>query len=501
MTSTLVAPETQEPPSPREESQRHTVATIARRAWHAITRRKRRPGAAGLRRLLGAFRERCLDIARDVAATAHSIERSLGIAQEQARLAESVLAAGTQSCAALEDTNGSIQTIAAACEASVQRSRTSVDELQLVLYRAEHAGSQVRDFAATVKELEQRSNQVRESVHAVGEIARQTRLLALNASLEAARAGDMGRGFGVVATEVRELSSRVQDAAAGIVQIVEQTLVLVRRTATAAASMGVDIGEVASGVGAATARCAAVLQDMESVNAGTSRLAATVEQLSAANASILDHMNGSFRMSMEVQRSLGSTKQASVHLFETTEAIQESLSELQLDDGVLERRIGLCRQWAGTVQRGLERLASAGHDLFDKSYRPIPRTNPPQVMVAYQPAFEAEIRPLLDAARDALDAQACACIASDCYTPTHNTAFSRPPTGDPSIDIVHCRDKRLMTEGAQGRRSATHKGSMLLQTYVRDNGQLACEIAIALAVHGRRWGALRVAFDPAALQS
>lgn len=73
--------------------------------------------------------------------------------------------------------------------------------------------TQVSAIAETIVQLGQLTRRIDEIIMSVGEIAKQSNLLALNASIEAARAGAHGRGFAVVADEVRALSQQSTAAA------------------------------------------------------------------------------------------------------------------------------------------------------------------------------------------------------------------------------------------------------------------------------------------------
>lgn len=87
--------------------------------------------------------------------------------------------------------------------------------------RSAEADQMIRNVIDSIERLNQKSMQIDEIINVIGEVARQTNLLSLNAAIEAARAGEAGKGFAVVADEIRTLADKSQKSTKDIAELIE----------------------------------------------------------------------------------------------------------------------------------------------------------------------------------------------------------------------------------------------------------------------------------------
>lgn len=136
--------------------------------------------------------------------------------------------------------------------------------------------SQVRE---DIKILEKKSSEIRGFVDIISDIASQTNLLSLNASIEAARAGDAGRGFAVVAEEIRKLADGSNQAASEInkvVEMIEKQTVETVKNAKRAEEIVVEQGKTVNNTKEAFGE---IYQSTESIIGDITEIAANVKNM------------------------------------------------------------------------------------------------------------------------------------------------------------------------------------------------------------------------------
>lgn len=233
-----------------------------------------------LKRSFDRFRA---DAAEFVAALGSAAEEIRGTATG---VAERAAQNGAQATAVAAASSQGADGIAEVASSSAELARQG-GMIERRVIEAEQAVAAAVGHVAAGAEKAERLNEAADAigsiVHLITEISGKVNMLAINATIEAARAGTAGRSFAVVAGEVKNLANQAGAAARGI----EAQVAAVRAAVTDSTGVNLAIAGIVAQVEGATAQ---IRESVLEQSMATTMIAATVEQCAVASAEISSHV-------------------------------------------------------------------------------------------------------------------------------------------------------------------------------------------------------------------
>lgn len=271
--------------------------------------------AAKLEQLAVRFESQVSEIVNGVAAASSQLESTATAMSESAEVSS------TQSGTVAEAMESAASGVTAAAAATdefalsineISRQASGSAEL------ARKAAEATRQADTTISALADSAAEVGQIVELISSIAQRTNLLALNASIEAARGGEAGRGFAVVASEVKELAAQ---------------------TAKATERVSLQIRKIQDDTGISVSSLKSIARQINDLEVTSVSIAAAVDQQSAAGQDLARSIDMAARSTERVSSSIVQVRNGSLATGAAAAQVLTSSSELRYQSVTLRSQV------------------------------------------------------------------------------------------------------------------------------------------------------------------
>ena len=286
----------------------------------------------------------------------HASETLQGQAESSSSVSGGLYQASVKQSQTIDELNSTVDQLSASVE-EIAESATSLalvvadtqdssvkaeDKMNETVSVAESGKSDMQKVGDAMNSIEQSITGLQESIDKVGtasleinkivgmigEIADETNLLALNASIEAARAGDAGRGFAVVAGEIGSLAENSNQSVQKIQKLINEVTALVEETVQKAKSSVEEIDASSELVHNAVTTFDTIYDNIVDANSVVNGMAASmtkVADVSTNVASITEEQAASAEL---ISRNAGNIATESQNITKSSEQVADTAKEL-----------------------------------------------------------------------------------------------------------------------------------------------------------------------------
>lgn len=216
-------------------------------------------------------------------------EQVLAGSENLAQASQSVAEGATDQAAAVEELQATIDELSNGIRSTADELDESYKEAYRYAELAEQSRTDMTAMMTSMQRISETSEKIGDIIAQIEDIASQTNLLSLNASIEAARAGDAGKGFAVVADQIRNLAEQSAQSAVDSKALIEASIHEVDEGDKNATKVSESLNEVVAGVqtvAESAKKMKAVslnqAESMDQADLATAKIAEIVQNNSAA---------------------------------------------------------------------------------------------------------------------------------------------------------------------------------------------------------------------------
>lgn len=379
---------------------------------------------------------------------------------------------------------------------------SSVSAVRASAQRSNEVAGWVSSIAGQVNDVTSSLSQVESNTRLIEDIAFQVDVLSINARIEASRAGEAGKGFAVIAHAINELSARTNEAAKEIAVSVKTLNAAISELAGQSDSVRSVAEEVIAESEKTDQSLTRISDQIRAVHDTAQQIDQQAHRVNEATASFVPAFaNVGESVTDTTQRINGAMERVNTLIDKTEEIVQmaASLGGETEDFKFIERVMSDATRMGELLEEAVRQGRISEAKLFARDYKPVPGSNPKQVIAPFTRLTDELFPPIQEEALKLSESVVfCAAVNRDGYLPTHNRKFSRPQGNDVAWNTANCRNRRIFDDRV-GLKAGRNTRPFLVQVYRRDMGggvfKLMKDVSAPIRVNGRHWGGLRLAFD------